>query len=276
MAILWPVAIFLPMYLLAIKHHPPAGAYIAVAGLLAAVMTLRNEPPPLEKACWIVLITLVTFAEVRNLYVSEAEQAETFSQINRDLKATAEGLEGTQKALGAEVTILESLPPKIDVLDPHLDQLGNQLSATDSALNSQAALMRRQDAIIRREALLNAAPGVIAEMQDFFDGWNTTDLQDRHSRPKGKYAPEYLSNIEGRAQNYSSNLRPTMRSANAIREQLLAGVSEQTSRDLAYPQIIPVFESGVTGQIIQLDDLRKAIGYLKKMVRIISTLPPNQ
>lgn len=94
------VAYFFPPHLLKIGRHPPVGTYIALAGLLAAIVTLRKEPPLTEKACWVILFTLITVAEIKNLYVAEKEQAQTFSTIQGGLQSTKNGLDHTVIGLG--------------------------------------------------------------------------------------------------------------------------------------------------------------------------------
>jgi hypothetical protein len=111
---LWPVAYALPPYLLKSGHHPPVGTYIAILGGLVAAVTLRKEPPLIEKAAWVLLITLVMFAEIRNLYVVDQEQTQTFSKINGDLTKTGEGLDKTLKGLDAERTKLGTISDHID------------------------------------------------------------------------------------------------------------------------------------------------------------------
>lgn len=78
---LCPTAYFIPRYLSEAGHHPPVGTYIAVLGGLAAAVTFRKEPSVGEKAAWIVLISLLAVAEIRNLYVVDKEQTATFSTI---------------------------------------------------------------------------------------------------------------------------------------------------------------------------------------------------
>lgn len=130
------LAFFATNYLFA-NHIPiPVGVYIAVLGLAAAAVTLRKEPNPIEKAVWIVLLTILMVAEIRNLYIAENEQAVKFKETsdalketkkgldlaNRNLEATAETLEGTAKGikeLWAETTggdgylYLEPLEPSV-------------------------------------------------------------------------------------------------------------------------------------------------------------------
>ena len=111
---LWPVAYFVPQHLFKIGHHPPVGTYIALAGLLVAAVTLRKDPPLPEKACWIVLFTLLTVAEIRNLYIADREQAETFSTIQG-------GLDNTKKGLDQAVKDLSKVEVSLGKVSGHVD-----------------------------------------------------------------------------------------------------------------------------------------------------------
>lgn len=104
-------AYFVPNYLLKIGHNPPVGVYIAIMGGVAALVAYREKPHPLEKAAWMVLITLFIVAEIRNLYIADAEQVAKFGAISsaldatkRGLDATARGIDATAKALDLSVT----------------------------------------------------------------------------------------------------------------------------------------------------------------------------
>lgn len=104
-------AFLVPMYLLKNGHNPPVGVYIAIMGGAAAYVTFRENLRPTEKAAWIFLITLLIVAEIRNLYVADAEQVSKFAKISealdetsRGLDATAKGIEGTAKALDKSIT----------------------------------------------------------------------------------------------------------------------------------------------------------------------------
>ena len=111
---LWPVAIFLPHHLIKIGHHPPVGTYIAIMGGLAALVSLRKEPSPIEKAVWIFLIALVMIAEIRNLYISDKQQTETFATINGDLTKTGQEMDKTLQGLTVEDGKLGKISDHID------------------------------------------------------------------------------------------------------------------------------------------------------------------
>lgn len=99
-------SLVLPWYLSKHGHHPPVGTYIAFMAAIAASVALRKEPPVSEKAAWILLVMLLMVAEVRNLFVIDREQAETFHAIQhrfdeteQKLGQTANGLDLTEKSL---------------------------------------------------------------------------------------------------------------------------------------------------------------------------------
>jgi hypothetical protein len=66
-------------------------------GGVAAAVTFRKEPSVPEKAVWIVLLTLLIVAEIRNLYVADAHQASIFGNIQHGLEVTASGLDATTR-----------------------------------------------------------------------------------------------------------------------------------------------------------------------------------
>jgi hypothetical protein len=96
---LCPVAFFVPNHLIRSGHHPPIGVYIGIMGGVAAAVTFRKEPSVPEKAVWIALITLLMIAEIRNLYIADAEQSRTFGAITSGLQAAAQGLDATSTRL---------------------------------------------------------------------------------------------------------------------------------------------------------------------------------
>ena len=97
------LAIFVPPYLLKTEHNPPVGVYIAIMGGLAAFVTFRESMKRAEKAGWIVLITLFIVAEIRSLYISDAEQIAKFSKISDALDATKRGLDTTARGIDSAI-----------------------------------------------------------------------------------------------------------------------------------------------------------------------------
>lgn len=140
--------------------------------------------------------------------------------------------------------------------------------------NQLAAVYQTQ---LREILIREVAPTVIAQMQAAYDSWKTEDTTSRHRYPLGKGDPQYFKDQESFARSYTASLKSTMVNANFVREQLLDTVTvEVREKTLNYPQIVPVFESGKTGQAFKLDELGMAIIYMNKLVRVISALPPPQ
>ncbi len=106
---LWPVAYFVPQHLINIHHHVPVGTYIAVMGGLAAAVALRKDPSLWEKSAWIVLITFVMVAEIRNLYIADAEQQGIFGGIQSGLNETKSGLDSTVNGLSNAANALGTI-----------------------------------------------------------------------------------------------------------------------------------------------------------------------
>ena len=103
------LCLYVPHYLAVKGIQPPVGVYIAVLGALAVAVTLRREPGIREKACWIIVITVLMVAEVRNLYV-EADRQRTESQkVSNALDKTNTALEKTLAGLSAVVEQLNTI-----------------------------------------------------------------------------------------------------------------------------------------------------------------------
>ncbi len=94
-----PAAAYIPLCLSRRGYHIPVGVYIGIMGLLAAAVTLRDKQSVYEKAVWILVLTCLMGAEIRNLYTADKEQAATFGSISDSLKATKVGLEAAANRL---------------------------------------------------------------------------------------------------------------------------------------------------------------------------------
>jgi hypothetical protein len=113
-------AICLTGWLVYHEHRPPVGVYIAIMGLIGAAMAARKEPSGLEKALWIVLITILMVAEIRNIYITDREQAGTFSKISQDLDTTKVGLQATQTGIEAAARKIGQTATGIQTLDSEI------------------------------------------------------------------------------------------------------------------------------------------------------------
>jgi len=110
---LFPIASYVPLYLARHEYHVPVGIYIGIMGLLAAAVTLRDKPSIWEKAVWILILTCMMAAEIRNLYVADAEQAKKFDTIQQRLDATKAGLDKTVIGLSSAADSLKGISGEI-------------------------------------------------------------------------------------------------------------------------------------------------------------------
>lgn len=95
------VAFYLPGWLFNHQYHVPVGIFVTVMGFVAAAMTLREPSSKMEKAFWMLVLTALMVAEIRNLYKADAEQAITFSGISQKLEITKEKLDSTSDDIRA-------------------------------------------------------------------------------------------------------------------------------------------------------------------------------
>ena len=128
----------LPWCLQLYNHNPPVGTYIALAGLAMAVTTFRNAPATAEKLFWIALVTGLTFGEIRNLYVADRQQTETFSRIQSKLNETKVGLDITLGNLRSDTKTLQGLSHDInDARKRSETQFENTLSRINEAIKME-------------------------------------------------------------------------------------------------------------------------------------------
>ena len=83
---LWFPACLLPMYFRSGHVNILVGVYLAITGVLAAACALRRDPLAREKAAWVVLLTILTYSEIRNLYTADAALVNRFDAIDSQLK----------------------------------------------------------------------------------------------------------------------------------------------------------------------------------------------
>jgi len=103
------LAFFVPKWFLDHGLRPPVGVYIAIMGLVVAVMTLRKEPNSTEKFLWVVFATMLMVAEIQNLYKADAQQTAAFARI-------ADNLDGTRKALEVTANKIQDTTSELDKL----------------------------------------------------------------------------------------------------------------------------------------------------------------
>lgn len=82
----------LALYLSIGNHRAPVGVLIGIMGFVAAAITFRDKPQKMEKAIWIILMTVLLVAEIRNLYIADAEQNAKLEKISGDLTTSVAGI----------------------------------------------------------------------------------------------------------------------------------------------------------------------------------------
>jgi len=123
---LWPIAEFAPHYLAKPGHSLPVGVLTVFLGVLAAAVTLRDRPSRLEKAAWIVLLTIIMSSEIRNFYTDRDEHnAQALTLLN------ALNQQGT--TLGEQGQTLSGMAKNIQL---SFDSITSRESALTKSLNT--------------------------------------------------------------------------------------------------------------------------------------------
>lgn len=130
--LLWGPAFFIPNYLAESQHNPPVGVYIAIMGPVAAAVTFRKEPCKKEKAAWILLMTLLMFAEIRNLYVADADQLAKFERISDALDVTQRGLNAAARGIDESAAVLKVLAEQSTKISSGIGNVANLQIGGDS------------------------------------------------------------------------------------------------------------------------------------------------
>lgn len=132
------LCLYVPYYLAVRGIQPPVGVYIAVLGGLAAGVTLRREPSVREKACWIIAITILMLAEVRNLYVEADRQHQGAKKVSDALDLTNQGLKKTLDGLSVVVGQLGGISGGItDATTKSTTQFNTTTSKLTEAINME-------------------------------------------------------------------------------------------------------------------------------------------
>lgn len=105
--LLWIPAFSVPLYLSRYGHNPPVGVYVAIMGVAAAAATFRKEPTLKEKAAWIILITLLMYAEIKGLYYDQKVRDDAFNQTMSKLGE----IQLAQNSLVSVTNQLANVPP---------------------------------------------------------------------------------------------------------------------------------------------------------------------
>jgi hypothetical protein len=95
------ISFYMPTWMAHHGHRVPVGVYVTVMGLVTAAMAFHEGPTQAEKAGWMLFITALMVAEIRNLYVADLEQSQIFGDISKNFKATQKGLDATADKIQA-------------------------------------------------------------------------------------------------------------------------------------------------------------------------------
>jgi hypothetical protein len=133
---------------------------MGIVGVLAASVTFRKEPSNKEKAAWIVLLTILMIADIRALYVADAEQVKTFNGISVSLSDTARKLGLVAQGLQATAEGIKITSSKMDTA---IDNSKQQFDATTAEIGGVlskergqfSALISRQNDLIRTRAAVS-------------------------------------------------------------------------------------------------------------------------
>jgi hypothetical protein len=120
-------------------RRPPVGVYIAIVGLVVALMSVR-EPKGLEKFLWIILATALTVAEIRSLYVADEQQTIRNEKVSTDLQVTKDGIKAATDDLKATGDGIRSIVSELTGADSYI-----YLDVTDISgpLGMDAGVMKK-------------------------------------------------------------------------------------------------------------------------------------
>lgn len=132
-------------------HKPPVGTYIALVGLLVAILSALDRPSARIKVGFILAATALTVAEVHKLYVTTNEQENTFSAIQGKLDATKGELDVTEGNLDIARQRLEAAAHNVQDELSQTQQIRSELLELSETIN----LTTSTDAELQRFRLRN-------------------------------------------------------------------------------------------------------------------------
>lgn len=226
-----PISEWFPSLLTCLHWPFCPGVFIAILGLVAAIVTFWKDPPRLVKVISILLFTVLLLGEIwmmgkdRDAHDKAEKKARQIEQNHFDVVATSlnQQYTATQAAIKLENEVRESEKKHSTA---QLAQLRQQQQATDK-LSINAS----------RDLLLTVAPRIRDQLQDIYNQWNTADTTARHRTPKGRYDPEYLSQLAAQEKQYAEQLKPILTSAKSVREQLINTMPPEVKSKYEYPPV---------------------------------------
>jgi hypothetical protein len=236
-------------------HNPPVGVYIAIMGLVAACVSLRKEPSRIEKFLWIIVMTVLMVAEIRNLYIADADQVAKFTQISYALDATKNGLGAISVSLGQ----LGEIKSRMDAIDEKRKTERNPQVIAD--LQAQKVRLQQQADSTSKQLLFATITGIGTSLQHIGGAWYREDDQ-LISSPARMDRAELARRRASVAEKYQTLARPLMENAAILQQQLLQKLpSAQTPQDKTEAE---VFARAAAGQPLRALEVTAAGEYLLK------------
>ncbi|MGB7471519.1 MAG: hypothetical protein WBA09_15490 [Candidatus Acidiferrum sp.] len=141
----------------------PVGVFVAIMGLVAAIMAFQKEPKRSEKALWILCLTALLVAEIRNLYTADRQQANTFNQISQSLDASKKGLDATADGIR---NTTDQAQKQFEVT---IDRVNKTLEASEAAQrNTQPFADIELDTVNPRTLVVHLNPNEQVEFNVFY------------------------------------------------------------------------------------------------------------
>jgi hypothetical protein len=246
------------------------GVFIAFLAVAAVIVTFRLTPETTkgEKAIWIIVSFLLMFGEICML----SKDREAHDKAEK----MAERLRWEQ-SVSINFLLSQSQDAQNDLsyLRKKSDEAKGNYKLTAELRPKIAEAEARAEAT-SKELSLAMAPGIVDAMDYWAREWQEEDR--KIDTPENSALENLPANatLEQRyavrapfdrrkaelAENYLRQLRPTLRAANTLREQLLKNV-EQSKEDR---ENAIVFDKVMAGQTINWNDMGRIAGYMRRLV----------
>jgi predicted nucleic acid-binding Zn-ribbon protein len=194
-------------------------------------MTIRDKANRQEKAGWVALITLFVYAEIRILYINDAEQAAKFEAIAKDLATTNAGLEATKTALEATKTGMQNANDRLIETKGRLEATSTKLDR--SLIENQKRFDATMHEFIQVENQQRATEGQLQgvsqnQLRDMSNG-KLKDYALDLARQLERFSSEASANISWMDSEYQKANKPGETSPEEL-EKLLEDKSESFQR----------------------------------------------
>jgi hypothetical protein len=238
------------------------GVFITVLAFATATATFRKEPSRTEKRIWLLLFFGLMVAEV--------------GMISKDRDAHDAVEADARKKQNEMLTHLNVLQYQSADSGRQLDLIRQQLGEAREEHNpSLVADLKVQEDKARKKALQDStellaamASGVADEMSGIMSAWTREYVDITNSYLAHKY-PSYDQDVRTIAKRYLERMRPVMRNADYLREQLLQRLppAQRMAPDLEEPAI---FAKVIAGEVVDRDDVNGTVAYLRGLGERVS------